>query len=111
MIRQSDRRKIYSMYTDSKEALENILKWLEGSDEAGWESQIESGEAAREDMERMARPDYHRGRGRGITQAQLDPNAPKLNKAIPHVRAMLTAMQSRNRAAALEHGRLALAVM
>jgi len=100
------------MYEDSKDALKRILDWLEGTDEAGWAAQIESGEAARADMERMARPDYHRGRGRGIGQApQRDPNAHKLNKAIPHVRAMLTAMQSRNRAAALEHGKAALAVM
>ena len=112
VIRPSDRRRIGIMYTDSKAALENILKWLEGAEEAGWEGQIESGEAAREDMERMARPDYHRGHGRDVVQGtQRDPNAPKLNRAIPHVRAMLTAMQNRNRVAALEHVRLALAVM
>lgn len=100
------------MYADSKDALANIVKWLEGSEDAGWEGQIQSGEATRDDMERMARPDYHRGQGKGSFQgSQLDPNAPKLNKAIPHVRAMLTAMQDRNRLAALEHGKLALAVM
>ena len=56
------------MYEDSKNSLKGIVDWLEGSDEAGWEGQIETGEAAREDMERMARPDYHRGRGRGVMQ-------------------------------------------
>ena len=100
------------MYEDSKNTLKGIVEWPEGSDEAGWEVQIGTGEAAREDMERMARPGYHRGRGRGMAQGpQRDPNAPKLNWAIPHVRAMLTAMQSRNRAAALEHGKAALTVM
>ena len=100
------------MYEDSKNTLKEIVEWLEGSDEAGWEVKIETGEAAREDMERMARPDYHRGRGRDMVQGpQRDPNAPKLNRAIPHVRAMLSAMQSRNRAAALEHGKAALTVM
>jgi len=100
------------MYEDSKNSLKDIVAWLEGSDEAGWEVQIESGESAREDMERLARPDYHRGRGRGMMQGpQRDPNANRLNRATPHVRAMLTAMQSRNRAAALEHGKAALAVM
>lgn len=100
------------MYAESKESLKSIVEWLDGTDEAGWESRIETGDTAREDMERMARPDYHRGRGRGMAQGpQRDPNASKLNKAIPHVRAMLTAMRSRNRMAALEHGRAALAVM
>jgi hypothetical protein len=100
------------MYEDSKDSLKRILDWLERTDEAGWDSQIESGEAARADMERMARPDYHRGRTRGMGQGpQRDPNAPKLNRAVPHVRAMLTAMRSRNRAAALEHGKAAMAAM
>ena len=100
------------MYEDSKAALKRILDWLEGTDEAGWDSQIESGEAARADMERMARPDYHRGHGKGMVQGQQrDPNAGRLNKAIPHVRAMLTAMQNRDRVAALEHGKLALTVL
>jgi hypothetical protein len=100
------------MYADSKNSLKDIVDWLEGSDETGWEAKIESGETAREAMERLARPDYHRDRGRGTVQGpQRDPNAPKLNKAVPHVRAMLAAMRSRNRAAAIEHGKAALAVM
>jgi hypothetical protein len=100
------------MYEDSKNKLNAIVDWLEGSDEAGWEVQIETGEAAREDMERLARPDYHRSRGRGMAQGpHRDPNAPKLNRAIPRVRAMLTAMQNRNRTTALEHGKAALAAM
>ena len=99
------------MYADSKDSLKNILEWLEGTDEAAWEAQVESGEAARADMERMARPDYHRGHGSGFQGPQRDPNANRLNKAIPHVRAMLTALQNRNRAAAVEQVRAALAVM
>ncbi len=100
------------MYDDSKNTLKGIVEWLQDSDEAGWEAQIKNGEAVREDLERMARPDYHRGRSRGMVQGtQRDPHAAKLNRAIPHVRAMLTAMMNRNRAAAVEHGRAALAVM
>ena len=111
VIRHSDGRKIRIMYADSKAALENILKWLEQTDDAEWEHQVEVAEACRSDMERMARPDYRRGHGSAFQGPQHDPNAPKLNKAIPHVRAMLTAMQKRDRVAALEHGKLALAVM
>jgi hypothetical protein len=101
------------MYADSKEALKNILDWLDGTDEAGWESQIELGEQCRSDMERMARPIYRgaKARSHGALGPERSPDAGKLNRAIPHVRAMLTAMRNRNRTAALEHGRAALAVM
>lgn len=92
------------MYADSKTSLKSIVEWLEGTDDAGWEAQIEAGEGCRSDMERMARPNYRRDRDR-------NPDSGRLNRATPHLRAMLTAMRSRNRAAALEHGRAALAVM
>lgn len=100
------------MYADAKESLKNILQWLEKTDDSGWENQIERAEECRSDMERMARPDYHRGHGKGAMQGpQRDPNAPRLNHAIPHVRAMLSAMRSHNRTVASEHGKLALAAM
>jgi len=101
------------MYADAKNSLKSILDWLAGTDEAGWERQIELGEECRSDMERMARPIYTgaKARSHGALGPERDPNAGKLNRVIPHVRAMLTAMRNRNRAAALEHGRAALAVM
>ena len=91
------------MATTPKETLTGILEWLAETDDAEWERQIEIGEQCRSDMEREARPVYGR--------RKPNPDAPRLNRAIPHVRAMLTAMRSRNRVAALEHGRLALATM
>jgi hypothetical protein len=93
-------------YVEAKTSLNSILEWLEKNDDAGWDDQIGVGEECRSDMERMARPDYKRGRN-----SPAPDHDPKLNRAIPHVRAMLTAMRSRNRAAALEHGRAALAGM
>lgn len=42
------------MYADSKYSLTGIVEWLEGTDEAGWERQIELGEDCRSDMEQMA---------------------------------------------------------
>jgi hypothetical protein len=100
------------MYADSKDTLKNIVEWLDGTDEAGWERQIERGEECRSDMERMARPIYAGARKGGHAFGpERNPDAGRLNRATPHVRAMLTAMRSRNRAAALEHGRAALAVM
>ena len=91
-----------------KETLNGILEWLAGTDEAGWEQQIELGEGCRSEMERMARPIYGRGKRSG---PERNPDAPKLNRAIPHVRAMLTAMRRRDRTAALEHGRAGLAAL
>jgi hypothetical protein len=93
-------------YTEAKGSLTGILEWLEGADDAGWENQIDAGEQCRADLERMARPNY----GRGKSGSVPDHN-PHLNKVIPHVRAMLASMRSRNRAAALEHGRAAFAAM
>jgi hypothetical protein len=100
------------MYADAKNSLKNILDWLDGTDEAAWEPQIELGEECRSEMERLARPKYSGPRkGSHVFGPERNPDAGKLNRAIPHVRAMLGAMRNRNRAAALEHGRAALAVM
>ena len=101
------------MAAGSKDSLKRILEWLDGTDEAGWGAQIDLGEECRSDMERMARPTYGRGKraSRSAEGPERNPDAARLNRAIPHVRAMLTAMRSRNRAAALEHGRAAFAVM
>lgn len=100
------------MYADAKNSLKNILEWLEGLDEAGWERQIELGEECRADMERMARPIYSGARkGSHTFGPERNPDAGKLNRAIPHVRAMLASMRNGNRVAALEHGRAALAAM
>jgi len=100
------------MYADSKTSLKGIMEWLEGSDHAGWERQIEVAEECRSDMERTARPKYSGARkGSHAFGPERNPDAGKLNRATPHVRAMLSAMRSRNRAAALEHGKAALAAM
>ena len=101
------------MYAGSKDSLKSILEWLDGTDEAGWEGQIELAEESRSDMERLARPVYRRDKAgsRSAQGPERNPDAGRLNRAIPHVRAMLGARRSRNRAAALEHCRAALAVM
>ena len=101
------------MYADAKSSLKSILDWLAGTDDAGWERQIELGEQCRSEMERLARPIYRgaKARSHGALGPERNPDAGKLDRAIPHVRAMLTAMRNRNRAAALEHGRAAMTVM
>jgi hypothetical protein len=100
------------MYADAKDSLKSILDWLAGTDETSWERQIELGEQCRSEMERMARPIYSGARkGSHTFGPERNPDAGKLNRATPHIRAMLSAMRNRNRAAALEHGRAAMAVM
>jgi hypothetical protein len=100
------------MYADAKDSLKNILDWLDGTDKAGSERQIELGEQCRSDMERTARPKYSGARkGSHAFGPERNPDAGKLNRAAPHVRAMLTAMRNRNREAALEHGKAAMAAM
>jgi hypothetical protein len=101
------------MFADSKNSLKSILDWLDGTDETGWERQIEIGEECRSDMDRLARPIYTgaKARSHGALGPERNPDTGKLNRAIPHVRATLSAMRSRNRAAALEHGWAAMAVM
>ena len=96
-----------------EDSLKKILDWLDGTDEAGWERQIELGEQCRSDMERVARLVYRgaKARSHSALGPEHSPDAGRLNRAIPHVLAMLTAMRNRNRAAALEHGRAAMAVM
>jgi len=88
------------------------LEWLDGTDEAGWERQIELGEECRSDMQRMARLIYSGVRkGSRAFGPERNPDSERLNRAIPHIRAMLNAMHNRNRTAAMEHGRAAMAVM
>ena len=94
------------MQSATKDSLKSILDWLEGADKAGWERQIELGEQCRSDIERIARTQKVGAQG-----PERNLNVQKLNRAVPHVLAMITAMRNRNRASALEHGKAALAVM
>jgi len=100
------------MYADTKSSLKSVLDWPDGSDEADWDHQIETGERCRFAMGRLARPIYSIARmGCHTLGPEPNPDAGRLNKAIPHIRAMLTAMRNRNRVAAVEHARAAMAVM
>jgi hypothetical protein len=100
------------MYADANNSLKSIVDWPEGSDHAGWERQIELGEECRSEMERLARPICSGIRkGSHAFGSERNPDAGKLNRAAPPVQAMLTAIRNRNRSAALEHGRAAMAVM
>lgn len=100
-------------YDTTKESLKNVVEWLEDDNQAAWGDLIRAGEEVLYEIEHMARP-IKRPDKTGSFGEELpidNPFAENLNGAIPEVRSMLRAMRMRNRAAALGHGRAALAVM
>lgn len=100
-------------YDGTKELLKSIICWLESTDQAGWEGQIEMAEECMSEMNRMARPMYRQDKSGGLGQEPpvYNPVAPNLVRATPEVHAMLRAMQGRGREEALKHGRAALAAL
>jgi hypothetical protein len=98
-------------YEGTKEQLKSVICWLESTDEGGWDDQIDMVEVCIADMDQMARPVYRQDKSAGFGQEppKENPVLPNLNRATPEVQAMLRAMQDRDRAEALKHGRAALA--
>jgi hypothetical protein len=99
-------------YDGTKDLLKNIVEWLEGSDESDWEGQTAFAVECISDMRRMAQPIRRNDKPVSFAEEMFEsPVAGKLSKAIPHAEAMLRSMRSRNRAAALQSGKAALAAM
>src|ERR1017187_4505799 len=89
--------------------LRSIFYWLEGTDETQWASKIALAKNCLATMGQRAKPVKNPSKpGSGTV---VNPHAEKINKAIPHVEAMLSAMQGRDRAKALESARAAVAEM
>jgi hypothetical protein len=87
--------------------LKSIVEWFEGTDEMQWASKIALAKNCLATMRQRAKPVKDpRKPGSGTV---VNPHAEKINKAIPHVEAMLYAMQGRGRAKALESARAAVA--
>ena len=80
-------------------------------DAAAWDDHIESCKECLYEMHQMARtlnglPPQANGRG-----VLRDAMAERVNRALPHVKAMVVAIRQRDQAKALESGKAALAVM
>ena len=101
------------LYDSTKTLLRTIVESLERTDEAAWEDQIESARACVFEMHQMNRSLSLALRPDGVNEEVPVPNprCQKLNRAIPHVKSMMTAIRRRDKTAALESGRLALAQM
>ena len=97
-------------YGNTKSLLESIVRWLktEGpQSDAEWQTQTDLAQACLAEMVGMLEPPINPPKG--VTSRYVHrPVADKLNRAMPHVRSMLTAMRDRECATALAHGETAL---
>ncbi|HEV8038273.1 MAG TPA: hypothetical protein VGP62_05365 [Bryobacteraceae bacterium] len=94
-----------------KSELESIIRWLEGKDETKWADQIALAEECLNTMRQRAKPvqDPSKSQSRSVQSPLPNREVEKINKAIPHVEAMLKVMRAKDRKKALEIGRAAVA--
>ena len=95
-------------YGNTKSLLESIIRGLKTEapkDEAAWQAQTDLVQACLAEMVEMSEPTVNPSIGSRYVHR---PVADKLNRAMPHVRSMLTAMRNRDRTAAMAHGETTL---
>ena len=93
-------------YGNTKTLLESALRHLEIAESPAdddWQAQTEVVETCLAEMAEMSEPTINSSKGVESRYVHR-PAADKLNRAMPHVRAMLTAMRARDRTQALKHG-------
>ena len=97
-------------YGNTKSLLEIIVRRLRNEaplDDAEWQAQTDLVQACLEEMVEMSEPTVNpskRATSRHVDHTVAD----KVDRAMPHVRSMLTAMRDRNRTTALAHGETTL---
>ena len=97
-------------YGNTKSLLESIVRGLKAEppqDDAEWQAQTELVQACLTEMAEMSASPVHPSMGVKSRYVHR-PVADKLNRAMPYVRSMLTAMRDRDRATALAHGETTL---
>jgi hypothetical protein len=101
------------LYDSTKILLQSILHSLETADGAKWDDQNESGKQCLYEMYQMSKPLYkgYKTEGSQGKTAVLVPVSENVNRAIPHVKAMLRAIRHQDRTAALQSGRAAITEM
>ena len=97
----------------TKALLITIVQSLETADDTGWDDRIEFGKECLYEMHQMTRPSFqaYRMESTGSKWPAHIPKAANLSRALPHVKAMVSAMRRQDRADALINGRAALAAM
>jgi hypothetical protein len=101
------------LYDSTKILLQSILHSLEKADGTGWDDQNESGKQCLYEMHQMSKPLYkgYRTDGAKGKTPVLVSVSEYVNRAIPHVKAMVSAIRRKDRATALESGKAAIAEM
>jgi hypothetical protein len=97
-------------YGNTKNLLESIVRQLKNDapqDDADWQAQTELVQTCLAEMLEMSEPTVNPSMGSSSRYVHR-PVADKLNRAMPHVRSMLTAKRERDRATALAHGETTL---
>jgi hypothetical protein len=93
--------------------LSEIVRLLEITGEVDWDDQGQSARECLYEMHQMTRPSFQAYRVES-TDAKWPSHPPasgRLNRALPHVKAMVSAIRRKDRAAALISGKAALAEM
>ena len=100
------------LYESTKTLMLAILHSLDAPDETGWDDPTESGNQCLYEIHQMTRPLY---RGYKTTGSEKWPShLPDLvafTRALPHVKAMMTAIRRKDRTRAVASGNAALAEM
>jgi hypothetical protein len=99
------------LYDSTKTLLRTIIQSLETTDEIAWQDQIESAQDCVFEMHQMNHGRAMVSEGVQKRLPVANPHCEKLDRAIPHIKTMMTAIRRRDQSAALESGRLALAEM
>jgi hypothetical protein len=97
-------------YGSTKTLLESIVRGLKTDppqNDAEWHAQTDLVQACLAEMVEMSEPTVNPSIGATARYVHR-PVADKLNRAMPHVRSMLTAMRDRDRTTALAHGETTL---
>jgi hypothetical protein len=95
-------------YGNTKSLMESIVRGLKTEppqNDAEWQAQTDLVQACLTEMVEMSEPTVHPSMG---TRYVYRPAADKLNRAMPYVRSMLTAMRDRDGTTALAHGETTL---
>src|ERR1035437_9254582 len=97
-------------YGNTKNLLESIVRGLKTQppqDDAEWQAQTALVQGCLAEMAEMSEPAVNPSMG-ATSRYVHRPVADKLNRAMPHVRSMLTAMRDRDPTTALAHGETTL---
>lgn len=98
-------------YEGTKSNLKDIVEWLEGTDTASWEDQLELAEDCVSNLGHMLQPIYRPDLGGDECSPIEDPDSGKMNAALPVAKIMATAIKRRERKLALEAGKAAVAAL